>query len=727
MNDEDFVRPIILPVLPNAPPAELDDLLARVEADRVRESTSFIFRVVSDFVLPFIGVRARGARESLIRRAGGRPTYLLTHDSTGHNPALLSISAAGVEGIDQPLKHLRQACEQELRTLLHNAGDRCIFQAGHSFHFVTPAGLHVERFIRVADAIRTRDAVETLAFWLQSPISSSDAVLIDTWGIATPVLHAMHTVKRSLPFDCLPSHPRQNLQATRTVVDRIIRQTAVKRLLFIVSITGSGRVIEDVESTLAALRMAVPVLDAISIYAFPATPAGVRSLCRLDATPISYPSEEKCEFCKNESIPLYLESDLYYVKQRQERPVTLSAKIFEAAGGFIAQYGGIRGVLRVHRQDPNDGRHHGFDIDVATLQQESSWLDGFRNTLTKALSGPDVIVAPLHQAADKLVELAHELYPNAAIIRNNDLRSKKMPADESKLLLASKNVLIVDDVLNSGSRLDGYNRSLREDHRDASFATVTYAVGLARPRSVGELNAIIDGLTKKHSWNATVVASDIIFLPHWKKEQCPWCHEAEFLMRVAAKMPEVPEWLDARIAQLSSSDGLVEDPLLILPGTSCPTMGAGSQIASAGWDAMRILYIISTGLEAQRRIEKDSERLGAQFPVANTLSLENWSRRYTEGLFRAMFMRCVGRSEWGETTQQELRREITSNLTHQDQQCIRGEILAALGRNSIQPVSRELFLDLFNDALGSNVEAFANVLGLGAPPEFFGSEVGIPD
>lgn len=711
MNDRDFQHPIVIPIPFNATAEDLDDALARIEPNRVRESTSFVFRVTSDFVLTFLYDRARRARESVLHRAGDRPVCLLSYSADSREHVILGLTRKGTIGVEHPIKSLRQIGEAELCSILRDAGDRCVFQAGHSFHFVTPAGNHVERFIRVADAIRSRDALDRIAFWLLPKIASNDAIIVDTWGIATVVLRAMQLAKLALPFDCLPSHPQEDSDGTRAVLEGLIQNPGVKRILLIVSITGSGRLVKKVSEIAKTFSSIAPELTALSIYSVQSTPENFPSLCKLPDNSVAYHSVEECNLCSQGSKPLYLESDLYYLKTREEKPILLKDKVFEDGKKFAEQYCDIPGALRVHCQDPNDGRHHGFDVDVCTLLDRSDLADRFRSRLTE-LTCPEIIVAPPHTAGERLAKIAKDVFPNATVIIQNDLRKQRVPIGEQAALTSCSNLLIVDDVLNSGSRLENYNRSLREDFPTPGFKTVTYLACISRSQSKREYDQVVRGLTQKHQWKANVLEVERIFLPHWKREDCPWCKELEFLMKVAATMPTPPAWLDGRIARLTSSVGLMDEPLFMVPGVECPTLGNASPVAPAGSKAMHVLYSVAIGLQVQRTTHVDSERLGEQFPTLNVFGIENWEHRYTEGLLRSILLRCVKRSEWGESNQSLLQAKILKDISSTDQMVVRGEILCALGRNAIRAFSASQFESLFAQSLGESLPHFLRVLNL---------------
>lgn len=714
MDDRDLQHPLVLPLSPGGVPEDLDDTLARVEQDRVRETASFVFRVPSEFVLTFLRASSRSARESVLRRAAGRPVCLLTYNKDRQEHVLLQVTPEGTRGTEHPIRSRRIICEEELRAVLDDARARCVFEAGHTFHFVTPAGMHVERFVRVADVIRSRDALDRLAFWLLPWIAASDAVLVDTWGIATLALHAMQNLGITIPFDSLPAHPQEDLAGTRAVLERLIRHPNAKRILLIISITGSGRLASTIGRMVEAFRERGLGLKTVSLYMLNPIASELPALCKLTDQSVAYSSQETCKLCEAQSTPLFLESDLYYVKSREEKPILLNHGVFATGKDFVAKHIGVHDSLRVHRQDRNDGRHHAFDVDVLTLLEEGGWANRFREAAQDLAAVAEVIVAPPHVAGNVLAGLARQVYPSARLVFSNDLRKTRLSAEDVTALDACQNLLIVDDVLNSGSRLEGFNRSLREDFRQPGFKTVSYLVCLARPRSEVELKQIVAGLTQKHPWTATVNCLERMYLPSWKKDQCPWCREAEFLMRVASVMAEPPKWLDARIACLASSEGLKDEPLLILPGSTCPTLGNGSPVAPEGWNSMQVMFTVACGLEAQRRRELDAERLAEQFPVTNVFSLENWTHRYTEGLLRATFMRCVRRSEWGERVQVELREQFSKLATIPEQDFVRGEILCALGRNSVRAFSRELFDKLFANSLGGAHPYFARALGLDA-------------
>ena len=82
-----------------------------------------------------------------------------------------------------------------------------------------------------------------------------------------------------------------------------------------------------------------------------------------------------------------------------------------------------------------------------------------------------------------------------------------------KLVRKSKRVLVVDDVINSGSRLRSYNRALREEY--GTFRSISILVGVARMQSRQELRDLKTALCDGHPWLAELQFVYEVVLPRW--------------------------------------------------------------------------------------------------------------------------------------------------------------------------------------------------------------------
>src|SRR5215210_7287911 len=108
-------------------------------------------------------------------------------------------------------------------------------------------------------------------------------------------------------------------------------------------------------------------------------------------------------------------------------------------------------------------------------------------------------------------------------------------------------------------------------------------------------------LTKNYDWSVEFKTFDEVILPHWGVSECPWCAEFESLARVSRLLPEPPSWLRNRLLRLSERErGLMDDPLLMLPGVESPRLGNESPVGEGGLSAVGVLVTLAAGLQVLR-------------------------------------------------------------------------------------------------------------------------------
>ncbi|MEE8059323.1 MAG: hypothetical protein V3T17_16025, partial [Pseudomonadales bacterium] len=101
-------------------------------------------------------------------------------------------------------------------------------------------------------------------------------------------------------------------------------------------------------------------------------------------------------------------------------------------------------------------------------------------------------------------------------------------------------------------------------------------------------------------------------LPNWSVSCCSWCKENSILDKeVGSPDPfDTVDRYDARISQLTHyhEEGVMEEPLFLLPGVERFTLGEASHLAKSGAGAMALLCLIASGLQVLRTRIKDGLR-----------------------------------------------------------------------------------------------------------------------
>src|SRR5205823_12036389 len=131
------------------------------------------------------------------------------------------------------------------------------------------------------------------------------------------------------------------------------------------------------------------------------------------------------------------------------------------------------------------------------------------------------------------------------------------------LLRGARRILIVDDVVHTGSRLTAFTRALREEH--GRVEKLCIAVAVARMESDEEFEDLKKRVTAGHTWSGSLVALEQVAIPAWGADDCPWCREYELLSAVSERFATPASWLVDRVAVLAQREtGIHEESLLIL-------------------------------------------------------------------------------------------------------------------------------------------------------------------
>jgi hypothetical protein len=704
-----FSAPHIIFLPDSALAAEMDVRLSRVSPGTSRRATCFVFRAPDSLVDSLAKPNEIGTREAVIWRANRKPVCLLTYNRAKSVHEMYYVGLEGLRFIDEA-SAVASVRQSDLEQVIATTEQDCYLLASPTYHFVTPSHRHTSLFLRVGDAIRSLEILDRLAFWLLPIVDRADGILVDHWSISPVVMRALLSSGRHIPFDCLTGHPRLDKQIATTSLEKLLSVSSSEpRIRCIVSVTGSGSLVSLLKETSADHHLVVDDDTVCCLYGFMNNQA-VPVMCRIPHTTEDYPSEEECQLCKNDSTPIQVDPRLYYVRSFKENDVVLTKAHLSLGREFFGSREAVAGGLRVHRNDPNDGRHHAFDIDVLAVLTDDAFLAEYQRRL-ELIERPEVVIVPDHQAGRRMATIAAEVYGGVPVIVHGNLRiGTGLSAEHAKVLKQAQRVIIIDDVMNSGTRLNEYNKALREQF--GPFESVTFLVGVARTESAAEWEENRIALTTNHPWQSRLLCVDRAYLPRWDELVCPWCHELDFLSGVSEKLTRPPDWLIDRIDLLSRrGSGVLEEPLLILPGVSSKRLGSGSPVGPEGLSSTRTLFAIASALQQLRNDDNRKKRLDPRFPDSNVFGRNNLNN-YSEGLLRAVILRLIRPHEWGSANRAPLRRDLCAMARKLDQDILLGEFVLASARGSVPPFGRQFFRAVYSKYLGDVCEAFSNALHL---------------
>jgi hypothetical protein len=150
--------------------------------------------------------------------------------------------------------------------------------------------------------------------------------------------------------------------------------------------------------------------------------------------------------------------------------------------------------------------------------------------------------------------------------------------------------------------------------------------------------------------------------------------------------------------------GIMDEPLLLLPGVASVVLGEESPICPGGVSSMVATFLIASALQSHRCDSDPKKQLHPRFPVGNVMNPENVTERYTEGLIRAILLRLVRRAEWGQAPGIEIRNFLLKEIAQGNQKTIAGELLFAIGRAALPPISAGTFGSAFAEFFEDDLE-----------------------
>ena len=642
--------------------ADVAEKISRLAADDFRAASSFAFLSKSQITFD------AAAATPLLQYAAGKPVILFTPGESFSIKTDL-IAAAGLSQLEnEPV--ISKVREADLLQLLQEDGGACAFEPHANYHFVTPSLTHSSRFMRIGDLLHDLETLDRLALWLRPYVGNAQAILVDSWSIASAILRTLQINKLDIPFDCLPEHPTHNSIACRRVVERLLsRLPPDGKLVAFVSISGSGKLADQITAMVGESSGDQKRFECLSLYGFINTPKPINCFARVPARESFL--QDACELCAKGSIPIHIDPAAYHLKSLRESKVLLSMTHLEPARPFIERYGATPGLFLVHHDDRNDGRHHAFDINMLTLLSHPEFAKRLSQKLNLLGGQVELVVTPNHDPGRMLADAAGKAL-GCPVIVHDALERSKMSAAEIQAVSSAKKLLIVDDVVNSGSRLKRYIQSIREGQY-GSFNVLNYLVAIARPSTPQNLAALSKLLKAGHGWEGAFHAVEEFILPSWNEEQCPWCAEFDFASRIARKFSRPPQWLSERLAKLRNrTDGITDEPLLLLPGVTSVVLGDKSPICPGGTSSMVTMFAVASALQAHRSDGGLEKQLHPGFPVGNVMSPENVKDRYTEGLIRAVLLRLVHRAEWGQLPGNETCDLLVAEVGKENQKIMAG-------------------------------------------------------
>jgi hypothetical protein len=581
--------------------------------------------------------------------ATAQPPYVARHA-----PRLL-FSGDGGAAVFQPVDSAKVAeiRQQDLSQCIEAARTRCVICAASNFHFALPSGAHASQFLRLAEAFVDIESVDRVAYWVALHIESKlpplqgsghFALLVDHPSMLILAARVQLLVSVRLEVVAFPTYPSD--VETRTATFDLLKRVSARcpRVFVLIGVASTGRLVRFIDRW--ARESPNVDVDPTILYSVQAID-GASSLCRLELPEYRhFASADSCELCSTQSHPVAIQSANYMVGYAPAQPVALQRSFFDEQRPFLERWGQHPGVLRVHYNDPNEAtaRHHAFYVDVGTLLNLEEFQEELLAAVRILLPKPDGVAVPDHPTALRIGRLASEALGVPLILLDAALLSKGQGPVDSTLAEATC-LLVLDDVLISGTRLDVINRFLREyrAERAPKLDRIHFLTLLATPSSGKKYQERLNGLTGNHAWTATLSHLHKFILPDWHSDlRCPWCREQAVLSRLAQSSGEFDGPLADRLADLSNPDaGLYEAAYFVAAkATVLPGLGSNSALLHAGATPLQVLFACASAVQQLRHADKNALN-AEQFPVPTYIAERVFAANYTErviwlGLLRSL-------------------------------------------------------------------------------------------
>lgn len=674
-------RLLYLPLDRGSDPAFVDSELHVLPLDQIRAAERIVIRLHPTDAIRFFDSDERDDFVGhLSHRALGRPTSILTWRDGKH--VFFGLDGRALSSDEPDLEDLRAA---ELWAIAQQPG--CLLRPVDEFHYEGPNGSHYQGYLRPGLALLSTDILDAVAFWLLPYLEHDPTILADTGHLLALSSHAQRYRRSELAAaagdgsDALRGYAEPD-DSLRARLEGLRRRQPAEHLLVLVSVRSTGQLGQRIRRVATDLWQTI---NAVTLYGFNAEDmvdpeGGDATFCNLPAT---YRRLGKpCISCQN-GVPLVQIDPHTYLLEVSAVADRKNVGIKHADPGrsFMERYAGC-GAVTLHRTrvDPNEPpRHHMVHLDIGRLQTRPVFWDGVLEALRPLTGRVDVILSPSHEAAVRLAQRVHAETGWPMLISDED----QLPAlDVAGLqqLRDSRNILIVDDVVSTGTRLRGYKHYLRDIGACDEGTTIHLLVGVARTPTAKALQSVEDMLKP----SGLLVHVERLLLPDWREDDCPWCHEQKQLEHHSTVLS--PYFVE-RLNRLRDVQSGLDDDVFLRWDLSRPPMRLGPRsVFGAGLNQAELFLVVSSAMQEMRSSGVLVEY--PQPPIAKVLAPDGYlTGRYYEDAIDAAICRAAKRHDLRTSTMEpELMTKTGRRLVEAFSLDLRGELLFAIGEGKLPAV-----------------------------------------
>lgn len=660
-------------------PGQIDTLINLLDEQHRVAADLVIFRLHPQFASNF---SSSNAPEDLVERFPGTPTLTLEWSGDFQCQQLGGPPLSDIDGLaDCLISVLRHA---EARALLDRSG--VVLPADDTFHYEGPNGRHYESFVRVGTAIQSIDVLDGLTFWLLPWLTRCSVIVLDSWTILSLGLHASRYLAelpgglQSIAVECQRSYdePEEQLQQRLTSLRRQ-RGNSPGRALVVMSVSSTGATGSRIGQI--CTTSGFEHVDTVSLYA-PGGDVG-EAFCSLDEI-ASHWDEANCPHCAEESSRVRVMPDTYLLDLAATVRDDVAIRLPHVQQGreFFSRYGGV-GAISVHRNQEDDERHHMIYVDVGALLATHAFHEKLDQTLGE-VGEVDLVLCPEHSDGCGLAATVASLLGISWLAANPE-RLLDLKQSEAEKLEAAVRILVVDDIVMTGTRLRRYRNALHRRGRVDDSFELHFLAGVARPDSLLALRGIADYIDRPPAAPRFHYV-ELLLLPNWGQNECPWCIESALLQRHGAQVRDRDQ-LEARQATLGDltrglQDGLFMEWLAAAPPPTSPWQLGPESIFQVQTEP-ELFAAVANALQVLRSDQLLNERF--TLPVAKILDRRlTISGRFYDSVITACLLRATRRHDLRSTaTDAELETEVVRRLEDAPHVALHGELLFALARRHL--------------------------------------------
>jgi hypothetical protein len=580
----------------------------------------------------------------------GVPVLLLHWADGAHRLTPLAGDTTGFD-LDDAAGFLGQLRQAELSA--YAAAPGAVLPRSETFHYIGPNGKHYRSFLRVASALQAPEQLDGAAFWLLSYVGPNTCVVVDSSTITVVGLHLGQYLREeglAPGMSVALVQPMQGYDST-AADDLLARLTAAvpdpaqrDRALMLVSTVSTGGLARRGRGRL--LHLTFTDVRTVALFG----PEDADEIPHLDAVLCRLPEDldrtdrADCEPCRpgprGASPALQIAPDTYLLGVTQAT-VSTEIKRDTAAGAveFLEKYHAT-GAVFVHRDEPPGRpgarrRHHTVYVDVLRLLNSSLFVEAVETKARELAGRADGLLAPRHPAAVRLAEIVQEQTGLVPVIADPEELARL--AREQRARLDVPRLLLVDDAVISGDRL----RSYRVQMLDLGILPdeLHLLVGLCRTPTVADRVAIAQSLHQVGLQEATFHSVEEFLLPHWGRDECPWCWERERIAEHGVHGDSITDRLIARHDLLErTEEGLRTEVFWGLDNPDFP-LGPNSVFGPASLAQADIFAAVASAVQQLRNDGKLDEQFTP--PVSKVLDPRFWElERYYATPITAAILRA---------------------------------------------------------------------------------------